>query len=158
MSERTLKRIGWAIAALSVLFAGVSAIFYFLTRGPQLLYWASAISNSVPFVLIGALIVTRLPRNRIGWLFLGAGIWATEALIGACGGYLLSTQTISPVGTWLSWLSSWLWMPGAALNIIAAMLFPTGCFLSPRWRIALGALLLGFSLLIIAIAFYPGEV
>src|SRR5258708_35261751 len=156
MSERTLKRIGWTIAALSVLFAGMSAIFYFLTRGPQLLYWASSVSNSVPFGLVGALIVTRLPRHPIGWLFLGAGIWAVEALIGACGGYLLSIQTISPVGTWLVWLSSWLWLPGAAMGITTAMLFPTGRFLSPRWRIAFGSLVLGISLLIIAIAFYPG--
>jgi hypothetical protein len=157
MIERNAKWIAWSVAILSVVLAAVSAVFHYLNHGPQFIYWASAIGNSVPFTIVGALILSRLPRNRIGWIFCATSVWAFEVLIGSYSAYVMAGPTVSSIGIWLAWLSSWFWLLGALASILAPMLFPTGKLLSPAWRPILVTTLIGVLLAAIAIAVYPGE-
>ena len=109
----------------------------------------------------GAVVATRLPRNPIGWLFLGMGAglalafaassWA-EVGLGTDSGPL-------PADDLAAWLGSWLFIPsifGPLLFLL--LLFPTGRLLSHRWdwfaRASFGVLVVAF----VALAFKPAPV
>jgi len=88
------------------------------------------------FVLVGWTIVTRQPRNTIGWLllvipvfFIGAfvvGDYATEALVTNPGSL--------PFGRAAAWLDRWLLPVGLAILIPIFLFFPDGSLPSRRWR------------------------
>jgi hypothetical protein len=89
------------------------------------------------FPAVGALIVTRRPGHRFGWLLLGIG--AGAAVLVAASGYTQLALTIwrenSPLATLSAWISEWLWFPLLAMvAIFVFLLFPTGTYPSPRWR------------------------
>ena len=94
--------------------------------------WALSIS------LIGALVVSRQPRNALGWVFTLVGLLITFTFAGSV--YADFTRTAAggpwPAGPAIAWLSGgWLWIPISALLVIfVPLLFPTGRPLSPRWR------------------------
>jgi signal transduction histidine kinase len=94
--------------------------------------WALSIS------VIGALVVSRQPRNALGWVFTLVGLLITFTFAGSV--YADFTRTAGggpwPAGPAIAWLSAgWLWIPISALLVIfVPLLFPTGRPLSPRWR------------------------
>jgi hypothetical protein len=86
---------------------------------------------------VGAVIVARQPRNRIGWLCCVLGL-----LIGPAGfaqdysRYTLVHQPGAlPGGLAMGWLGSWPWYPALMLGLIVLpLLFPDGQLTSLRWR------------------------
>lgn len=81
---------------------------------------------------LGALLAVRVPRNPIGWLFLGAaGVSAAQQL---AVDVLLNTVTGAPF-VWALWAAGWLWVPAGALQILALLLFPDGRPKSRLWAI-----------------------
>jgi hypothetical protein len=86
--------------------------------------------------VVGALIATRQPRNRIGWLILGVGLATTISLLGqswallslaSFGGTLPGTT----LGAWLAWL----FLSALAVALLfVPLLFPDGAPPSARWR------------------------
>ena len=84
-----------------------------------------------------ALITSRRPDNRIGWMFLAAGVvfalgprqaplYAEYGLVVAPG-----SSPLSDVAAWLSTLS---WVPAYTLMILLLLFFPDGHLPSRRWR------------------------
>jgi hypothetical protein len=140
--------------------------------GPVLTTIVDASTADVPFLVAfvavqlaaattGAVVVTRVPRNPIGWIFLGMG--AGLALAFAANSWAevgLGTDTGPlPADELAAWLGSWLFIPavfGPLLFLL--LLFPTGRLLSHRWewiaRVLMGILVLAF----VALAFKPGPV
>jgi predicted ATPase/transcriptional regulator with XRE-family HTH domain len=111
------------------------------------------------FPTVGALIITRRPGHRIGWLFCLAGlIWAQVSFAEEYGSYgLLQHPGSLPGARVAAWASVWIWVPGLHLALpLLFLLFPTGRLLSPRWRPVIW--LAGVSTLatMINIAFSPG--
>ena len=111
----------------------------------QLLY----LVNAVALMLVGALLTTRKPEQRISWGFavtallwaIGAGAYAyaLEALVADPGSL--------PGGLAAAWLDNWLWLPTLVLPISLLLLVaPDGRLLSPRWRTVLFAVLGGTAL------------
>ena len=89
---------------------------------------------------VGAVLMTRLPRNLIGWLLALGGLQI--ALASAASGaadYGLDLHLGSvPGAVWLAWLSQVIWAPELALLfIVLPLLYPTGRLPSPRWRVVL---------------------
>jgi hypothetical protein len=92
------------------------------------------------FVLSGALIVTRQPRNIIGWLlFLPGVVLSTSEL---ASGWL---QRLDPPPTeatpvlWLAlWFTNWSWVLLIYPIFHLLLTFPDGRLLSPRWRLVVG--------------------
>jgi hypothetical protein len=87
--------------------------------------------------IIGALIVSRVPRHPIGWLFIGMALsfglglftqsYALYSLIGEPEPLPLTDLAV--------WVSFWITMPGiAAIALFLPLLFPDGHLPSPRWR------------------------
>src|SRR5262245_5486529 len=85
---------------------------------------------------VGFVLASRRPANRLGWLFLAAGLamglntfstqYAQHALVAAPGSW--------PAGRAAIWLANWVWATPIAALAFVFLLFPTGQLRSPRWR------------------------
>jgi hypothetical protein len=86
---------------------------------------------------VGAVIVCRRPGNRVGWMFLTAGllllVWACSYRYAAYG---VETRTVSTPGTSLAaWLAAWTLIPGFGVAFaLLPMVFPTGRLATRRQR------------------------
>ena len=90
----------------------------------------------VSFSLLGAIIVSRQPGNRIGWIYLLIGVLMPWQALAAL---YFERSVISgglPGARWAAWLNNWvvpLVFP-AGLSLFAFLLFPGGRLPSRRWR------------------------
>ena len=119
----------------------------------------SGIPMSIGFSVVGALVVSRQPRHRLGWLFLAIGL--------ACGltlflfGYAyvgLETKPGSlPGALAVGWVSSWIWaLTFAPAFTLGILLFPDGHLPTKRWRWAAAVPVAGIAVDIAGTAFAPG--
>jgi signal transduction histidine kinase len=108
---------------------------------------------------VGAFLVTRLPRNPIGWLFLAAGLGILFGGVGAeYATYALQTAPGSlPFARAAAWINNWSFVVVATIPLIL-VLFPTGRVPSSGWRWFPPALLTCLSLLVLAVMFRPGTI
>jgi len=92
----------------------------------------------IPWSLIGLLVATRRPGNAIGWLFLVAALgMAIDIAAVAYAGLAETFAPALPEALWIAWLDIWMWpVFGLILPIAVFMIFPSGRFLSVRWRYA----------------------
>ena len=114
------------------------------------------------FPLVGALLIQRQPRNRIGWVLIAIGAsWAVTSLAETCTrAWALELHPGSlPGAEVVVALNSALWLPPILLmGVYLILLFPDGHVPSPRWRIlAWGAFAVGVCG-ILSIALYPGPI
>jgi signal transduction histidine kinase len=107
---------------------------------------------------IGAIIVSRLPRNPIGWILCGVGLlYQIRHFTLAYADYALTTTLGLPWGEYLAWFSTWIGFAGLILaGVFLMLLFPDGRLLSRRWRIVAWAAVSGAALATLADGFYPG--
>jgi hypothetical protein len=112
----------------------------------------------VGYAVVGAMIVTRRPRNPVGWLFCGFGV--LYPVIGALSSYALYGVHVAgdglPGQDVAAWLYAWAGEAAFFLLVLLLLVFPDGRFLTRRWRgvgIATGATAALFS---VAVAFDPG--
>jgi len=87
--------------------------------------------------IAGALIITRQPRNAIGWMLIFIGL--SGLLNSAAQDYSVLANTVHHKtlfgATSAAWLGSWLFLPGITLLVtLVLLLFPDGHLPSPRWR------------------------
>jgi hypothetical protein len=110
------------------------------------------------FATVGALIASRRPANRIGWLFLVAGVaWAAAAPSAGYGRYGLFTHPGSlPAGELAVWLSGRLGDLAAGMTVLLLLIFPDGRLPSPRWRPAAWLMIGAFALVGLCQGFKPG--
>lgn len=141
MTARTAARIAWSAAGLSAaLGIGGSVLDKVAGLGVSTsivwsfypMLWSLSVS------LIGALVVSRQPRNALGWVFTLVGLLIT---FNSAGSVYAAFALIREHGSWpgglaIAWLTSgWLWIPISTLLVVfVPLLFPTGRALSPRWR------------------------
>jgi hypothetical protein len=93
------------------------------------LVWAIIL---VAYVVVGAAIVSRLPRNTVGWLLLIPGVAAIGPL---SAGQLGEPPTEVTVPVFLGlWASNFTWLFVFFPVFLLLALFPTGRPLTPRWR------------------------
>lgn len=137
-----MKRIAWGLAGASAALAAVALALAYVDRSAQpersllTLAGVSQLLVAVGAAVIGALIASRHPGNRVGWLALAGGL--TLLLSECCEGYgvraLISAPGSLPAGhlvMWLYWVTGFL--PWTILGI-TLLLFPDGRLPGPRWR------------------------
>ena len=113
---------------------------------------------SLTYLLVGALIASRLPTNPIGWIFCGMGlIHAVQRFAVAYADYAIVENFAVPGGDYVAWFSSWVGSANLTLGVLLVLLFPDGRLLSRRWRIVAWAALCGAGLAALGIAFTPGQ-
>ena len=142
MTSHRAARWPWLLWLLSIALVTASLVLLVLTwPTPVPQDWGFRGSGAVwaiPYATVGALIASRRPGHRIGWLLCAGGLlaalwtFASEYAIVA----LLARPGALPGGTLAAWIGSWLWVPFLALiNAFLVLQFPTGRLLSPRWRV-----------------------
>jgi hypothetical protein len=139
VSRRTAARLGWSLFVLSGLLS-VAALVMNLRR-PQysdLAFTTGELLLQLVLLLFGwfgALIVSRRPNHRIGWLLCALGfLTALGAFANEYAIYgLIGHPGAAPGAEALAWFTSWLSSGYLALLAALLALFPTGRSLSPRW-------------------------
>ena len=95
---------------------------------------SQVVNMAVP--VAGFVIASRRPENRIGWLFVVAGL--ALGLGGFSDQYalhaLVADRGSLPAGRLFAWLGSWPWVVATAMLAFLFLLFPTGRLRSRRWR------------------------
>ena len=91
------------------------------------------VSLAIP--VVGFVLASRRPANRIGWLFLVAGLaLGLSAFSGQYGLYALVAAPGSlPAGQAFAWLGNWIWLIAFTMLAFVFLLFPTGRLRSRRW-------------------------
>ncbi|HEY8675143.1 MAG TPA: hypothetical protein VIO13_04165, partial [Candidatus Dormibacteraeota bacterium] len=142
MTRNRVQWIAWSLAALGVLLF-VSTTWLGFARGtarvaavsPQT--WLDVISSApfLAFPILGAAILSKDPRNKLGWIMSAAGMstflanFTTEYAFAA----LLLHRPLPLAGV-AAWLTYWVWAPGATVVPLTLLLVPSGRLVSPRWR------------------------
>jgi len=143
MRARTARWVAGCAAAGSVALIGGGLALTYADRHlvpASLTNWTvSGVSGQLVNMAVpvtGFVLASRRPENRIGWLFLVAGLalgldgfsspYALHALVAAPGSL--------PAGRVFAWLSNWGWMIAVAMLGFLFLLFPTGQLRSRGWR------------------------
>ena len=96
--------------------------------------FGDVVNMAIP--VVGFVLASRRPQNRIGWLALVAGL--TLGLSSFAGQYgqrvLIAAPGSWPAGPLALWVSTWLWPISVAMVAFMFLLFPTGQLRSRRWR------------------------
>jgi signal transduction histidine kinase len=161
----TESRAGWAVAGLS---SGVLG-FWLVVGGLGDLGghgFADFVQNEYPniifalaFPVAGALILSRLPGHRLGWLYCLCGLASSLTL--AAHSYalrgLVDRPGSFPGALAAGWLSSWIWIWGfSPLLTLGVLWFPDGRLPSRRWWPVEAVAALAIGLGTVASALRPG--
>jgi hypothetical protein len=134
ISRRTAAWFAWSVWALTVVFSAVSPLMPIEQNPASFLAFVGVMT--IAYSTVGAIIISRRPKNPIGWIvsafgFLIAwgqfsGLYAFHALVARPG--------LLPGGEAAAWFAAWLAGPAWGLFPYLLLLFPNGTPLSRRWR------------------------
>jgi signal transduction histidine kinase len=141
MSARAARAVGRSLLGITIALSLASA-YLAATNGPPVVpvsddLRAGLSSEIVPIALtifiaygsVGALILSRRPKNNLGWLFaVGGAVVAFESFCQIYGYRALATDPGSlPAGRVAAWLEDVLIIPGVTMiTIFLFLLFPDG--------------------------------
>ena len=114
---------------------------------------------SLGFAVVGAMVVSRRPREGLGWLYLGSAVAMALTLFVYEYAYLglITEPGVVPGALLAGWVSSWVWALGfAPLFTFGLLLYPDSRLPSPRWRWAAVVSAMGVGCLVVSAAFAPG--
>ncbi len=141
MKNRTVARLAWVLCVLVILAVVVIVSLSMPVNDSffKLVESATTFVMFIVFAITGALIVSRQPRNTVGWLLM---LEATLVFAWPLDTYFNSlTQApthLSPLGMLGLWIYSWLWLWYIFPLLFIPLFFPTGKLISPRWRWLVG--------------------
>ena len=130
-NPRSAAWLAWSLWVLSSALTALSLVLLALNLSrqdvPIFSYWAEYTWGALIFSTVGAVIASRRPENRIGWIFCAAGLVAgvhhfsaEYAIHAAPGGSLLAAS--------LAWIASWTWVPYIGLLLSLGLHSPqVGC-------------------------------
>ena len=142
MSRRVDAWLAWSLygllICLSIIWSGVDLLRQGGSRSALYLAGEALISLVAPvvFAIVAALIVSRQPRNTIGWvLMVPVGLYVVG---GPIGSYIESVAPSSPEPTvpllLMLWFNNWNWLLLIFPLLFIPLLFPNGRPPTPRWR------------------------
>jgi hypothetical protein len=142
MSRRTAAWLAWSLYGLviciSIIWSGVGLLRQDGSTNALSIAGEALISGAAPmvFAIVAALIVSRQPRNALGWvLMVPVGVYVVS---GPIASYIESLGPSSAEPTLLillmAWFSSWNWLLLIFPLVYIPLLFPNGRPPTPRWR------------------------
>jgi signal transduction histidine kinase len=166
LSPRTSSRLAWSLFAISAVVIAADVVLQALswsTPTPSAFGFGSKHAEIafaialLSYPAMGAIVTSRQPHNRIGWLFcllgvFGAGIF----MLAHYGTYAVITSPGAlPAGETVLWAATWAWSPGFLIVTLLLLLFPDGRVLSRRWRLVVWAAAVGAAATAVSDAFGP---
>jgi hypothetical protein len=154
-------RVAWSLWAATLALVVGAHVLALASRpeAPFYTYWIESTLIGPTFATLGALIVSRRPRNIIGWLFLVpsvasgiqffSGQYATVAILG---------PPRLPAGAYAAWLSTMMQSSAVFTVLFLIVLFPTGRLPSPRWRPVAWTVGVVIAASLISLALSPGAI
>src|SRR5215469_11530098 len=137
----TARWVAGSVAAVSVALIAGALVLALVDRhrvSATLTGWDDVFTQVTDLALpvVGFVLASRRPANRIGWLFLAAGLaLALRAFSHHYGLHALLVAPGSlPGGRVAMWVSNWIWPVPFAMLAFAFLLFPDGQLRSLRWR------------------------
>ena len=125
----------------------------------NLIYVGITLAFSALFAAVGWAIVTRQPRNTIGWLLLAVPLLTALAFFVA--DYAMVALVIHPgslpLGRLAAWVDRWMIVVVLTSFIPIFLLFPDGRIPSHRWRPALWLTIAGPTIAVVSFALTPGR-
>jgi signal transduction histidine kinase len=107
--------------------------------------------------VLGALILSRIPRHPVGWLFLACGLASALTMFVYTWAWTHRTEHPLPGTLAAAWVSDWIWTMGVMpLASLGLLLFPDGKVPGPRWRPLLWSGLAMVGLNFLGHGFVPG--
>jgi signal transduction histidine kinase len=146
MRPRTASRLAWSVGILSAALEVGTLVLMYGYRHAALPATVSAYRWNFSRVLvvvvpiglpvIGIVLASKRPENRIGWLLLAGGLMNGLEDFGVSYGIraLIVAPGSLPAGRALAWMGSWITLIPLGLFAFLFLLFPTGNLPSPRWR------------------------
>ncbi len=139
----TARWVAGCIAAGSIALMAVALVLDYADRDllpASMTGWTfgnvsgQVVNLAVP--VVGFVLASRRPANRIGWLFLTAGVVLAVDAFGTQYGLraLVAAPGSLPAGRAVAWFANWLWVFSVAVLAFVFLLFPTGHLRSRRWR------------------------
>ncbi|CUR57929.1 conserved membrane hypothetical protein [metagenome] len=136
------QRVAWGVVALTTVAFALDTIFTAAYR--PLLSEATWAEHGWPlaplagsgYAVMGALIISRHPRHRLGWLLLAASLLSVTLAADSYGVWVLEgdgpgSAHWAHVIAWAAPLVGW---PAFTAQIIVFLTAPDGHLLTPRWR------------------------
>jgi two-component system, NarL family, sensor kinase len=159
------SRSGWAVAGISVGLLGLWVAIGGVGQAAQMrfgdfvsLVYANVVYG-LTFPVIGALIISRIPGQRLGWLYCLCGCISSITLLTFSYAQrgLVDDPGSLPGALFVAWVSTWIWMCGFSLLLTFGVLwFPDGRLPSRRWRPVAAVAGLAVGLEAVTMAVRPG--
>jgi len=148
MGSRAAAWLAWTLAGLSVTIFVAGVALYVLANPAQEAHDSSTMSDAtllrivvlnlpfLVFLLVGALISSRRPRNPVGWICLTVGLLSSVGFLSELYvSYGLARPGSVPFAAAVAALTQWSWiLPVGLLSTYLLLLFPDGRLPSRRWR------------------------
>jgi hypothetical protein len=165
MSRHTAARLVWSlyvlIICLSTIWSGVGLLSQGGSRNALYLASEVLISLAAPvvFAIVAALIVSRQPRNTLGWvLMVPVGLYVVAEPIAS---YIERLAPSSPEPTvpilLMVWVNNWNWLLLIFPLLLILLLFPNGRPPTPRWR-WVGVAAIAWAALFVLLAALPQQI
>ena len=143
MTDRALSRLAWLTLAATLASFAVAGVLEWINDPLPGSDWGDSGTDYIfplvilTFPLVGSVIASRRPRNAIGWIMLGIGLFT--GLTGVSDGYIRYGLITEPgslpnvdIALALS-AGSWVFIIAPIMTFLI-LLFPDGRLPSPRWR------------------------
>lgn len=132
------SRVAWSLCGLSAGLGVLLTWMFFAYPEDRTVGWPVLTIGSILWTATGALIVTRHPEHRVGWLFVAAGlVIAVDDPLIMYAGNIVDGGDLGPyaAGQVAAWLVEIVDLPLPVLLIgMLFLLFPDGTPPTPRWR------------------------
>ena len=139
MSNSWLRRIAWGMTSFTLIILIGSIVMLFLASDHTYRDWfglqvSSFVALGAP--ILGMIIVSRQPRNRIGWLWIAYGLVVGVRSLGNAVYLFGSAQPTgySALEYFLLWATEPANLATIAFTILLLLWFPNGQLPSRRWR------------------------
>jgi hypothetical protein len=144
MSARAAAWLAWSLWALCVGLFALTLVLLLITppiRNTWSEAWPEALSvllrvMELTFPTVGALIASQRPKNPIGWILCGTGLFTgVRSFAEAYADFgLVGRPGVLPAAEYMAWLGSWARVPVVGLaSTLVLVVFPDGKLLNRSW-------------------------